>query len=117
MDQKSGVYVADVETGNVETVKGKTKLLLDPRKQKHVERIVPGYNWNLMIGHVEPHKKVRDSSSVTTPWAVSVRVPNNEAVLITSRDGRRPIIENDKGEFVVVVYTIDQPRNARVKEG
>ena len=94
VDQKSGVYVADVNTGNVELVRGKKKLLLDPRKSKHVQRRVPAHLWNLMIGKGEPHKKVDEYEveMVTTPWALSISIPNNEAVLVTSKDGRRPVI-------------------------
>jgi len=114
VDQKSGVYVAEVETGNVELVKGKKKLLLDPRKKTHIKRIIPGYMWNQMIAHVEPHKRVGDSSSVKTPWAVSVRVPNNEVILITSRDGRWPVmgpcIELLEYEENLEVMTLSQGR-------
>ncbi len=92
VDQKSGVYVADVDTGSVDTEKGKVKLILDPRKQKHVHRKVPGREWNMWIAEHAPHKKVRDDAMVDTPWAISVVVPNNEAILINSRDSRRPVV-------------------------
>ncbi|MDD5651075.1 MAG: hypothetical protein PHF86_11775 [Candidatus Nanoarchaeia archaeon] len=91
VDQKSGVYVANVETGNIDLVKGETKLLLDPRKHCHVKRKIPGKMWNLIIAKGEAHKRVPDDLSymVETPWALSVIIPNNEAVLVTSKDGRR----------------------------
>jgi hypothetical protein len=92
VDQKSGVYVANVETGNVATVGGETKLLLDPRKQKHMIRKVPGRMWNLMIAQGEPHKTVSDSSTIETPWALTITVPNNEAALITSKSGRKVVV-------------------------
>jgi len=89
VDQKSGVYVADVETGNVRLVHGEKKLILDPRKECHVRRKVPAKMWNLIIGKGEPHKTVDDVNMVETPWALSVVIPNNEAVLVTSKSGRR----------------------------
>ncbi len=92
VDQKSGVYVANVETGNVLLVKGEVKLLLDPRKQAHVHRKIPASTWNLLIGRGEQHKLAPTASMVETPWALSVIVPNNEALLITSKDGRRVVI-------------------------
>ncbi len=88
VDQKSGVYVAKVETGNVALVPGEKKLLLDPRVERHVRRKVPGRMWNLMIGAGEPHKRVHEDDMVDTPWALSIIIPNNEAVLITSKSGR-----------------------------
>jgi major vault protein len=92
VDQKSGIYVANVGTGNVELMKGEKRILLDPRRQKHVHRSVPGRMWNLMIGEGEPHKRVAPDEMVDTPWALSVTVPNNTAVLVTSKDGRRPVV-------------------------
>lgn len=92
VDQKSGVYVANVETGNVATMRGEKKLLLDPRKEKHMIRKVPGRMWNLMIAQGEPHKKVLESSVVETPWALTIAVPNNEAALITSKSGRKVVV-------------------------
>jgi len=87
IDQKSGVYVRDLRTGMVKIVRGETSYLVDPRDEEHVARRVPPEQWNLWIGHAEPHKKA--SEMITTPWAISVTVPNNEACLITSRHGRR----------------------------
>jgi hypothetical protein len=90
VDQKSGVYVADVNSGTVALVRGEKKLILDPRKYKHMKRRVPGRLWSLIIGHSEPHKMAADSKTmIETPWALSVQVPNNEAILIISKDGRR----------------------------
>lgn len=91
VDQKSGVYVRNVKTGNVELVKGEKALLLDPREQVHVQRTVDPGLWNLMIGQGEPHKKVPPETKgrVTTPWALSVMVPNNKACLIIGKGGRK----------------------------
>ncbi|MCK5320331.1 hypothetical protein KAJ61_03005 [Candidatus Parcubacteria bacterium] len=114
VDQKSGVYVADVNTGNVELIRGETKLLLDPRKSKHVERRVPAHLWNLMIGKGEPHKIVDEDirAMVTTPWAPSIPIKNNEAALITSKDGRRqvtgPCLELLKYEEILEILTLSQ---------
>ena len=88
VDQKSGVYVADVETGNVKLIRGVKKLILDPRKEKHIQRKVPANLWNLIIARNESHKTA-DTRLVSTPWALSVIIPNNEAILVTSKDGRR----------------------------
>lgn len=88
IDQKSGIYVRDLRTGMVKMVRGQTSYLVDPRSEEHVQRRVPREQWNLWIGHAEPHKVARDEA-VTTPWAVSVTIPNLEALLITSRHGRR----------------------------
>ncbi|MBL8974885.1 MAG: hypothetical protein JNK56_30085, partial [Myxococcales bacterium] len=90
IDQKSGIYVRDFRTGMVKMVRGETSYLVDPRGEEHVHRSVPHDRWNLWIGHAEPHKVT--TAAVSTPWALSVIVPNNEAVLITSRHGRRVVI-------------------------
>jgi len=86
VDQKSGVYVMNVETGEVKLVKGEKKLLLDPRNQKHVKRSVPGRLWNLLIGYHEKHKLVEPDDMVETPWALSVQVSPNMAMLVTYQD-------------------------------
>ena len=90
IDQKSGIYVRDLRTGMVNMVRGETTRLVDPRSEEHVLRRIPVAQWNLWIAHAEPQK--RQTSDVTTPWAVSVIIPNNEAVLITSRHGRRVVV-------------------------
>src|SRR3989338_2054331 len=101
VDQKSGIYVADVKTGNVDLLRGEKSEVLDPRHKKQMMRRVPAHLWNLIIGWGEPHKKVDEgeeskegesSVPVETPWALSITVPNNEAVLITSRSGRRCVV-------------------------
>lgn len=90
IDQKSGIYVRDQRTGMVKMVRGETSYLVDPRSEEHVQRRVPHDKWNLWIGHAETHKVT--TAEVVTPWALSVIVPNNEAVLITSRHGRRVVV-------------------------
>lgn len=92
VDDKSGTYLAQIETGQVKLVRGPVKLLPDPRKQRHVKRRVPGRMWNLMIGAGEPHKCVRPETMVETPWALCITVPNNEAALITHKGGRKPVV-------------------------
>ncbi len=91
IDQKSGVYVRDRRTGMVKMIVGETSYLVDPRFEEHVHRRVPLEQWNLWIARAEPHKAapITGPDAVTTPWAISVTVPNNEACLITSRHGRR----------------------------
>ncbi len=90
IDQKSGIYVRELETGMVKMVRGETSYMVDPRREMHVRRRVPSDKWNLWIGHAEPHK--RSTHDVVTPWALSIIIPNNEAVLITSRHGRRVVV-------------------------
>ena len=100
IDQKSGVYVEDHTTGVVELVRGQKTLLLDPRYKKHQKRAIPNRLWDLVIGHTEPHKKTSEPSMqgyinkgrMITPWALSVQVPNNEAMLVVSRSGRRVVL-------------------------
>ncbi|MFZ2975954.1 MAG: hypothetical protein WA055_05005 [Candidatus Moraniibacteriota bacterium] len=91
VDQKSGVYVASVATGNVKLEKGEKKLLLDPRKEKHIKRRIPREMWNLIIAKGEAHKAT-DQRMVETPWALSVIIPNNEAALVTGKDSRRVVV-------------------------
>jgi hypothetical protein len=91
VEQKSGIYVRDLRTGAVKMVRGQTSYLVDPRSEEQVQRRIPREQWNLIVGHAEPHKIVPSTgeSFVSTPWALSVTVPNNEAVLVTSPHGRR----------------------------
>lgn len=89
IDQRSGIYVRDLTTGEARLVRGKRSYLVDPRKEVHITRTVPPDEWNLWIANGEPHKLTGDA--VTTPWAISVTVPHNTAVLCTSADGQRVI--------------------------
>lgn len=89
IDQKSGIYVRDLATGEVRLVRGKQSYLVDPRKEVQITRTVPVDGWNLWIASNEPHKHT--SAPVTTPWAVSITVPHNTAVLATSAAAQRVI--------------------------
>jgi major vault protein len=89
IDQKSGIYVRDLDTGEVRLVRGKQSYLVDPRKEVQVTRTIAPDDWNLWIAMAEPHKETIDA--VTTPWAISIIVPHNNAVLATSADGQRVI--------------------------
>lgn len=89
IDQKSGIYVRDLTTGEVRLIRGKQSYLVDPRKEIHITRTVNHHDWNLWIAASEPHK--RNSGHVTTPWAISIIVPHNTAVLATSAAGQRVI--------------------------
>lgn len=89
IDQKSGIYVRDLTTGEARLVRGKRSYLVDPRKEVHITRSVPPDDWNLWIVPGEPHK--RTSQPVTTPWAISIVVPHNTAVLAASAAGQRVI--------------------------
>ncbi len=112
IDQKSGVYVRDLRTGMVKMIRGETSYLVDPRSEEHVLRRVPRESWNLYVGHAEPHKVTRDEA-VTTPWALSITIPNNEACLITSRHGRRVEI----GPRVVLLDYEEQLTPLRLSKG
>jgi major vault protein len=89
IDQKSGIYVRDLDTGEARLVRGQQSYLVDPRKEIHITRTVPAEDWNLWIAHNEPHKKT--NQAVVTPWAISVSVPYNHAALATSAKGQRVI--------------------------
>jgi major vault protein len=87
IDQKSGIYVRDLSTGEVRLVRGKQSYLVDPRKEVHITRTISAEDWNLWIAASEPHKQA--SSAMTTPWAISVSVPHNMAIMAASADGQR----------------------------
>lgn len=89
IDQKSGIYVRDLATGEARLVRGKQSYLVDPRKEVQITRTVPTDDWNLWIAANEPHK--HSDGPVTTPWAVSIVVPMNTAVLVTSATDRRVV--------------------------
>ena len=99
IDQKKGAYVRDLRTGMVKMIPGETSYLLDPRFEEHVQRRMARESWNLWVAHAEPHKAMTvkapgerasdEPDSFSTPWAVSVIVPNNEACMVVSRHGRR----------------------------
>ena len=89
IDQKSGIYVRDLTTGEVRLIRGKQSYLVDPRKEIHITRGVNPHDWNLWIAASELHK--RTDRHVTTPWAISIIVPHNTAVLATSAAGQRVI--------------------------
>lgn len=92
IDQKSGIYVRDLKTGEVRLVRGKQSYLVDPRREARVQRVVPSKLWNLWVAEGEPHKAVQPGSpAVTTPWALSVTIPHQAAVLVTSASGRRVV--------------------------
>lgn len=112
IDQKSGIYARDLRTGMVKMVRGETSYLVDPRSEEHVRRRVPREAWNLYVAHAEPHKVTKDDA-VVTPWALSITVPNNEACLVTSRDGRRVEV----GPKVVLLEFEEQLTPLRLSKG
>jgi major vault protein len=89
IDQKSGIYVRDLATGEVRLMRGKLSYLVDPRKEVQVTRTVPADDWNLWVSANESHKY--SGNSVTTPWALSITVPHNTAVLATSASSQRVV--------------------------
>ena len=89
IDQKSGIYVRDLATGEVRLIRGKQSYLVDPRKEVQITRTVPPADWNLWVAANEPHKAT--SQPITTPWAISIVVPNNTAVMITMAQSRRVV--------------------------
>ncbi|MFA5020844.1 MAG: hypothetical protein WC517_02165, partial [Patescibacteria group bacterium] len=92
VDQDSGVYIATLETGNIALIKGEKRVLPDPRRERHVLRRIPGSMFNLMVAANEPHKRVRDDAIVETPWAISVSIPHNNAILVTGGANRRVVV-------------------------
>jgi major vault protein len=89
IDQKSGIYVRDLATGEVRLVRGKQSYLVDPRKEVQITRNVPPDDWNLWVAFNEPHKAT--STTMTTPWALSIIVPNNMAVMVTMAQSRKVV--------------------------
>ena len=90
IDQKSGIYVRDLDSGRVKMIRGETSYLVDPRREEHVTRRISKEQWNLWVAHGETRKVTLED--VQTPWALSVVVPNNEAIHITSRHGQRVVV-------------------------
>ncbi|MCO5166410.1 MAG: hypothetical protein M9894_08600 [Planctomycetes bacterium] len=89
IDQKSGIYVRDLTTGEARLVRGKTSYLVHPGKEVHITRTVPAEEWNRWVAPGEPHKVA--TAPVTTPWALSIAVPHNYACMATSASGHRVI--------------------------
>lgn len=89
IDQKSGIYVRDLTTGEAKLIRGKQSYLVDPRKEVHITRTISADEWNLWIANDDANRTV--GAAQTTPWAVSIIVPHNTAVLATSADGQRVI--------------------------
>jgi len=89
IDQKSGIYVRDLATGEVRLIRGKQSYLVDPRKEVQITRNVPPTDWNLWVAASEPHKAT--STPIVTPWAISIVVPNNTAVMVTMAQSRRVV--------------------------
>jgi major vault protein len=89
IDQKSGIYVRDLETGAAKLIRGKRSYLVDPAREVHISRIVSAIDWNHWVTAFRKHKQV--NQPVVTPWALSIRIPHNMAVLATSAVGQRVI--------------------------
>ncbi len=89
IDQKSGIYVRDLTTGEARLVKGKTSYLVHPGKEVHITRTIPAEDWNHWVAPGEPHKQT--GTPITTPWALSIVVPHNSACMATSASGHRVI--------------------------
>jgi hypothetical protein len=89
IDQRSGIYVQDLASGEVRTIKGQRTHLVDPRRERRISRSVSARDWNLWIGSTQPTRQT--STPVTTPWAIAVNVPNNAACMAISSTARRVI--------------------------
>ncbi len=89
IDQKSGIYVRDLVTGEARLVRGKQSYLVDPRKEVHITRTIPVDQWNMWVAVNEAHKHTREA--ITTPWAISITVPHNMAMMAASATGQRVI--------------------------
>jgi major vault protein len=90
IDQKSGIYTRQLETGAANLVRGKISYLVDPAKEVHIYRTVSAEDWNHWILAHRPHKD-RETEPVVTPWAISIRIPANQAILATSATGQRVV--------------------------
>lgn len=90
VDPKSGIYVRDKATGKVRLIRGEVSYLVDPRKQEQVQRRVAAKDWALWITRTQPHREA--TAEVVTPWALSIVVPTNHAIQVTSRHGRRVVV-------------------------
>jgi major vault protein len=113
IDQRAGIYVRDLRTGIVRLVRGETSYLVDPRFEEHLHRRVPREQWNLTVAHAEPHKACAGPEQVTTPWALSVLIPNNEAVLVSSHHRRRV----EQGPKVVLLEYEESLASLRLSKG
>jgi major vault protein len=89
IDQKSGIYVRDLETGEAKLVRGKRAYLVHPAKEVHISRTIPAEDWNHWVVPGEPHKTSRQP--IVTPWALSIVVPHGTACLATSAKGQRVV--------------------------
>jgi major vault protein len=89
IDQKSGIYVRDLTTGEARLVRGKTSYLVHPGKEVHITRTIPADDWNHWVVVGEPHKQT--TRPITSPWALSITVPHNVACMATSASGHRVI--------------------------
>ena len=72
IDQKSGIYVRDLTTGEARLVRGKRSYLVDPRKEVHITRTISADEWNLWVTAEVPNQHVQDAQ--TTPWAISIEM-------------------------------------------
>jgi hypothetical protein len=112
IDQKSGIYVRDLETGEARLIRGKRSYLIDPRKEVHITRTVPIESWSLWIAANEPHKATQ--APIVTPWAISITVPPNTAIMAASADGHRviegPCVELLEYEETLVPLTLSTGR-------
>ena len=80
--ENEGMYVREVETGEIKTVKGPKNFLPDPRKQEVVTR-----NLDERIEELYNLPEYRDQSK-----AVSVYVPPNHSVMVVSENERKVIM-------------------------
>lgn len=90
IDQKSGIYVRDLETGEAKLIKGKCSYLVHPAKEVHISRTVASDDWNQWITYGCPFK--RTDTPVVTPWALSIQVDHGMACMATSAVGQRVIV-------------------------
>ena len=111
IQQHSGVYVRDLNTGGVRLIKGQQTYLIDPRREVRVHRTLTPLDWNLWIVTTTP--ALHTTAAVTTPWAIAVNVPTNHATLVISRQGQR-IIE---GPQVVLLEYDESLRSLSLSSG
>ncbi len=82
--ENEGIYVRDMKSGEIKTVKGSKNFLTDPTKQEVITRTLDEEVSDLYKTTNDDYKK-----------AVSIYVPPNTAVMVTSEKGRK-VVEGPK---------------------
>jgi hypothetical protein len=92
VDQKSAIYIRNLNTGKVKLEKGETLYIPDPRKEEQVFRRLKSHEWNLWIAATERKPRVPDGQMTDLDWATCIPVQPNEAMLVTGGDKPRIVL-------------------------